>query len=121
VVDSHCLGLDDGDGLVLLFYHHGHLHGETQAESIIHIHQRRFHPSGQRKNDENTHVVEQLSELGQSLLDPLNVLVTLLDLLVRRVGLAVPIALEELEDPMDTHIEPAGFRQPGETRESQRG
>ena len=45
----------------------------------------------------STDIVEQLGELGEGLFDPLDVLVSLLDLLVRRVGLAVPVALEELD------------------------
>lgn len=47
--------------------------------------------------DHHGHVVEELGELRQRLLDPLDVLVPGLDLAVGRVGLAVPVRGQQLE------------------------
>lgn len=47
--------------------------------------------------DHHSHVVEELGELGQRLLDPLDVFVPGLNLAVSRVGLSVPVRRKQLE------------------------
>lgn len=44
----------------------------------------------------STHVVEELGKLGEGLFNALDILVTLLHFLVGRIGLTVPVRLEEL-------------------------